>query len=69
MLHAFNQYFQYFLSLFNGPTPVESPDTYQKVTHASRKPAQEHVRCYNEPQNSEMGAIILGAEDFIIVNQ
>lgn len=39
------------------------------VTHANKKTSQEHVRCYNGPQSSEIFASTPGTEDDIVVKQ
>ncbi len=45
----------------NAPT-----DRYKIVIHADKKPANEHVRCYNGPYCSEVAALIPGTEDGVI---
>ena len=65
MLHECNPYVQTFLCMrvWIQFAHNNTPAAYQMVIHADCRPSCEHLRRYNDPEASEVAALIPGIED------
>lgn len=69
MRHQLNPYLQSFELLGDWALSNDALTDHQMVIHSNRLPTNEHVRRCDRPQNSEVAAIVLEAEDGIISTQ
>lgn len=71
MLHVLNHCLQFFTTLRDWATPIDTPNICQMVIHTDRRSFAftEHIYCNKKPQISEISEIIPEAEDEIIAGQ
>ncbi len=66
LLTQHNTHIQSFMSLYELARDNAPTGRYKIVIHADKRPANEHIRRYNEPSCSEVAALIPGNEDGMI---
>ncbi len=69
VLNQSSMYVQSFMSLHELARDNAPTNRYEIVIHADKRPANEHVRCYNGPSYSVVAALIPGNEDGMIVKR